>query len=73
MTFTAYKTDRQQYGQDTVIVQVTSGPVTIQVEEPVDYVRSFWHDLGRLLGEVRHVEKAAEEIAESAGDGEPDS
>ena len=57
MTFSARAIDRPGPGERFAQVQVTSGPVTIVVEEPVSYLRSFWAELGRVL---EHAEKESQ-------------
>lgn len=65
MTFMVNKTDRVNFGEEIAIVRVTYGPITIEVEEGVSHLRSFWGDLGRVLGEVKHEKEAEEAIAEA--------
>jgi hypothetical protein len=57
-----------EHSPESLTIRTTYGPVTNEVDEHVNHLRSFWHDLGRYLdivdGELKA--KAEAEAAEAA-------
>lgn len=55
MTFSAYRSDGSggpRSDGEYITVSVTYGPVSVDVVEDRGHLRSFWGQLGRLIGEA---------------------